>query len=83
MDSIDTIALRRSGLRLPRSGVLQLLSALLTLGIAWYHTGRTRKQLSKLSDEALRDLGLTRSAAEEEALRPFWDSRATDIFRPW
>lgn len=33
---------------------------------------RTRKQLLELSDEQLRDIGVTREQARLEAMRPFW-----------
>ena len=35
---------------------------------------RSRRALSKLSDAALSDVGLTREEALEEASRPFWDA---------
>jgi uncharacterized protein YjiS (DUF1127 family) len=34
---------------------------------------RQRRQLAGLSDEQLADIGITRSEAEAEAARPFWD----------
>ncbi|SDI34846.1 DUF1127 domain-containing protein [Pseudomonas panipatensis] len=33
---------------------------------------RTRKQLLELSDEQLRDIGISREQARIEAMRPFW-----------
>ncbi|MDH0290139.1 DUF1127 domain-containing protein [Pseudomonas sp. GD04087] len=33
---------------------------------------RTRKQLLELSDEQLRDIGISREQAQLEAMRPFW-----------
>lgn len=33
---------------------------------------RTRKQLLELSDEQLRDIGISRDQARLEAMRPFW-----------
>ncbi|QRY80299.1 DUF1127 domain-containing protein [Pseudomonas sp. PDNC002] len=33
---------------------------------------RTRKQLLELSDEQLRDIGVSREQAKLEAMRPFW-----------
>jgi uncharacterized protein YjiS (DUF1127 family) len=33
---------------------------------------RTRKQLLELSDEQLRDIGISREQARLEAMRPFW-----------
>jgi uncharacterized protein YjiS (DUF1127 family) len=38
----------------------------------WLRRARTRPRLWTLSDHELRDLGLERSAADREALRPFW-----------
>lgn len=35
---------------------------------------RTRLDLLELSDHQLKDLGLTREAARQEAMRPFWDT---------
>ncbi len=34
---------------------------------------RERRRLARLSDEALRDIGLSRREALREARRPFWD----------
>ena len=39
---------------------------------------RTRRHLSRLNDEALRDLGLTRADVAAECARPFWDWYAYD-----
>lgn len=33
---------------------------------------RTRRQLLELSDEQLRDIGISRQQARLEAMRPFW-----------
>ena len=60
-----------------RSSRSSLLSSLLAFGIRrmvlWIHAARSRKQLSRLSDAALADIGLTREQAVYEASRPFWD----------
>ncbi|MFE0752956.1 DUF1127 domain-containing protein [Inquilinus sp. NPDC058860] len=45
---------------------------LLSLVALWLRRARTRPRLWTLSDHELRDLGLERSAADREALRPFW-----------
>ncbi len=37
---------------------------------------RTRKQLLKLSEHQLRDIGISREEAEAEARRDFWDGVA-------
>ncbi|MBD3898098.1 DUF1127 domain-containing protein [Halomonas sp. ML-15] len=34
---------------------------------------RERSQLRELSDDALRDIGLTRREADRESRRPYWD----------
>ncbi|QIH11953.1 MULTISPECIES: DUF1127 domain-containing protein [unclassified Pseudomonas] len=39
----------------------------------WYTLGHERRMLASLSDEALKDLGLTRVDVEHERVRPFWD----------
>ncbi|MCB2127890.1 MAG: DUF1127 domain-containing protein [Rhodobacteraceae bacterium] len=58
--------------------VLSRLISPLRAGIA-YRTAkvtalrRQRKELEKLSDQILHDIGVTRSEAAEEARRPFWD----------
>lgn len=45
---------------------------LVRLVAIWLRRSRTRPRLWTLSDHELRDLGLERSAADREALRPFW-----------
>jgi uncharacterized protein YjiS (DUF1127 family) len=39
----------------------------------WHALYRQRQQLAALSDEMLKDLGLSRVDIEVEANRPFWD----------
>lgn len=39
---------------------------------AFWRRLNTRRTLLKLSDQHLRDIGLTRAQAEREASRPFW-----------
>jgi uncharacterized protein YjiS (DUF1127 family) len=38
----------------------------------WISRSRQRKQLAKLDDRLLKDIGLTRSQAEIEISKPFW-----------
>lgn len=38
----------------------------------WHRRAVTRRQLSRLDDRALADIGITRQAAQEEADRPFY-----------
>jgi len=39
----------------------------------WIEVSRQRRELAGLSDEILKDIGLSRVDAEQEAKRPFWD----------
>jgi uncharacterized protein YjiS (DUF1127 family) len=69
MSSIETIP-GRPALRLRGAGsFLMRLWAHVRL---WRQSRRTRLHLLELSDHQLEDLGLTRAAAREEAMRPFW-----------
>ncbi|MGO4127278.1 DUF1127 domain-containing protein [Inquilinus sp. YAF38] len=49
-----------------------LATGLMQLVAVWLRRSRTRPRLWTLSDHELRDLGLERSTADREALRPFW-----------
>lgn len=39
----------------------------------WHALYRQRQQLASLSDDMLKDIGLSRADIETEANRPFWD----------
>ncbi|MEQ7919168.1 DUF1127 domain-containing protein [Xanthomonas sp. WHRI 1810A] len=39
----------------------------------WYHLYQERRLLAKLSDDALKDIGLSRADIQQESERPFWD----------
>lgn len=39
----------------------------------WHALYRQRQQLAALSDDMLKDIGLSRADIETEASRPFWD----------
>ncbi len=39
----------------------------------WYEVRRERELLASMSDEALKDMGLSRADVEHEVARPFWD----------
>lgn len=71
MSAIETISGGRSARFRSRHDILRLVFGQIAV---WYRTRRTRRQLADLSDHALQDLGLTREAALQEALRPFWDT---------
>lgn len=38
----------------------------------WFRHYRTRKQLSRLDERMLADIGVTKVEAEREASKPFW-----------
>lgn len=38
----------------------------------WHERSRQRRALMKLDDRMLRDIGIARSEAENEARKPFW-----------
>ncbi|MDI9246428.1 DUF1127 domain-containing protein [Marinobacter sp. CHS3-4] len=38
----------------------------------WYANWRTRRQLARLPDFMLKDIGVSRIDAEQEARKPFW-----------
>lgn len=40
----------------------------------WMRVAAERRRLAALSDEALKDLGISRAEADAEASRPFWDT---------
>jgi len=48
-----------------------LLRAPETLSL-WYERSRQRRQLARLDDRLLRDIGLDRASAMEEASKSFW-----------
>jgi uncharacterized protein YjiS (DUF1127 family) len=41
--------------------------------LRWHELARQRRALLRLSDGMLKDIGITRTEAEREASRPFWD----------
>lgn len=71
MSSIETISGGRAARFRSRPDILRLVFSRIAV---WNRTRRTRKQLADLSDHELQDLGLTRAAALQESLRPFWDT---------
>lgn len=56
---------------LPAKLVCLFLASLQTLQL-WYERSRQRRRLVRLDDRLLRDIGIGRIAAMEEAAKPFW-----------
>ena len=56
------------------AAVRMTLAAAFDRILVWITVGRTRRMLATLDDRALRDLGLDRATAAEEAGKPFWRS---------
>lgn len=51
------------------------LAGLRTRVSRWVEISKQRRALAGMSDRQLKDIGLTRFEAEQEAARPFWDSQ--------
>ena len=51
---------------------LQLLIGLLTRLPVWEERARQRRQLLRLDDHLLKDMGMSRADAYREAHKPFW-----------
>ena len=49
-----------------------LIRGLRQVLVRWMQRARTRRQLDALTDHELRDLGLDRSDAFHESVKPFW-----------
>jgi len=58
----------KAGVRMVKKDVLQLLNLLWT----WHERSRQRFKMKQLSDETLKDIGLSRADIEAEAHKPFW-----------
>ncbi|WP_433736385.1 DUF1127 domain-containing protein [Pseudomonas putida] len=50
-----------------------LVSDLLHKFSRWYELHRERELLASLSDEALKDIGMSRADVEHESVKPFWN----------
>jgi len=48
--------------------------------VTWQSVSRQRRELRRISDHLLKDVGLSRVDADREAARPFWDT--DDDFDP-
>ena len=63
---------------LPRGGIrsaaLHGLCRIAEVFLTWHDRARARRALAALSDDTLRDIGVSRAAARGEAARPLWRS---------
>jgi uncharacterized protein YjiS (DUF1127 family) len=59
--------------RTAKAGVSSRFGRIAAVFALWSQRRRTRAALRALPEHMLRDIGLTRSAADAEARRPFWD----------
>ena len=58
-------------------GVLRLADRGLVTLMEWYDVAQERRALGSMSDEMLRDIGISRADAMREAGRRFWDVDGT------
>ena len=64
----------------PRSGLAQIIAAdlapvldrMIETPIAWLERMRERRQLAGLSDDMLKDIGVSRADVEHVVEKPFW-----------
>lgn len=62
--------------------VVRQTTRALAMLLYWHDISRERRALLELDDRMLRDIGITRADAEQEAGRPFWDDAAVR-WRDW
>ena len=65
-----TQALPRGAARTPGWRILAAQG--IELLMVWHERVRQRRQLQRLNDQMLRDIGLARADVEAEAAKPFW-----------
>lgn len=53
---------------------LDLVDKIIAKLLLWRRTSMQREELGKMSDELLKDIGISRAEAGREAQRPFWDT---------
>lgn len=49
-----------------------IFSAMWKTVVMWHSRARQRQELAQLSDDQLKDIGITREAAKQESLKCFW-----------
>ena len=82
---VPPAGLDRSPTGLSGRGIAGLRASLLRVVprlLDWHERARQRRALVALDDHMLNDIGLSRSAARQEAARPFWDDGG-DPWRIW
>ena len=55
-----------------RRTLRQLARGAVVAGETWLERRRQRRALLEMSDHMLKDIGVSRAAAYEEAVKPFW-----------
>lgn len=61
-----------TSLRIAARSVLAVLSAVFEILMNWHEKARQRRQLLALSDDMLKDIGISRADASYEGSKPFW-----------
>ncbi len=72
LSSTETALLKAFSAGAPLPVLSKVALRLAVMAMTWSMRARTRAALSRLSDDALRDIGLTRDEMHREATRPFW-----------
>lgn len=66
----------RPAVRKGRPGILRAFSKILLAAVViielWMERARQRRQLARLDEFQLKDIGLSRADVEKEVSRPFW-----------
>jgi uncharacterized protein YjiS (DUF1127 family) len=73
----STVARRYSGSILIDALLVRALAgrkALMSLIVEWQKRAAGRRQLIRLTERDLHDIGISRSQAEAEANKPFWEA---------
>ncbi|QRY78496.1 DUF1127 domain-containing protein [Pseudomonas sp. PDNC002] len=58
--------------RFHKAPVAPLWKRILKRALRWHELARQRRELASMSDEALKDIGLSRADIQQEVERPFW-----------
>jgi uncharacterized protein YjiS (DUF1127 family) len=66
------LALLQAFARYGRNRFGERAGRIVEVGLTWLDRARQRRQLCELSDQMLRDIGLTRAEAWAEYAKPFW-----------